>query len=178
MAMPTRTIERRESAASSAAAELAACTSGTGGRWLEHVVEALELRRRVLVVGLVGHGEVGVHTGEPQRRRPFGDRRAERAGGVPVDADPLHAGVDLEVHRQPGGRSRTSASRASRVYTVGVSRCLTMCAAVSGGCSLSSRIGASIPACRSSIASATIATHSPSAPASIAARATPTAPWP
>ena len=62
------------------------------------------------------------------------------------------------------------ASMPSGVVTVGVSRWATIVAACSAGCSLSTRIGASIPASRRATPSAVRATQSPAQPAAIAAR--------
>ncbi len=82
--------------------------------------------------------------------------------------------VGLAVSRA----SFASASRYSGVYAVAVRCQRTSSSSWAAGCSDSTRIGARIPDCRSAAPSCTKATHSPSAPASSAARATAAAPWP
>src|SRR5438270_14017926 len=71
-----------------------------------------------------------------------------------------------------------AASTPASVYTVGVSRRPTTSSMASWGGSESTRIGASMPASRSSTPSSTSATPSHVAPPSRAARATGTAPCP
>src|SRR6266545_3482623 len=61
--------------------------------------ETLELRRRLRALRLVGRGEVGVDAlpfdiGQPARRLE------ERAGLMRQQAQPVHAGVDLQMQRR------------------------------------------------------------------------------
>ena len=64
----------------------------------EHGVEAVELLVGVRIVGLVGDREVGADALEHELGAG-GDVFGERDGASSVrDADPVHAGVDLEVH--------------------------------------------------------------------------------
>ena len=93
----------------------------------ERVVEPRQLRRRERVVRLVGDGEMGEHTDQLDRRGPLLDRRDDRGDGVRMGPDALHAGVDLEMDRQPIGLVRRRAHRGTRrVYTVGVKPCSTI----------------------------------------------------
>ncbi len=69
---------------------------------VEHGVEPVELLGGVRVAGLVGDGEVGEHALEAQlvARRDRLGQPARVGGGAP---DPVHPGVDLEVHRERFG---------------------------------------------------------------------------
>ena len=101
---------------------------------------------------------------QPRRRdRRCGQRapgRRRRRG-----ADAVHAGVDLEVHAEVcAPRGRPSASIASAVPTVGVSRLATISGELARPAArYSTRIGASIPPARSADALGRSATHSPAA---------------
>src|SRR6266536_1212817 len=98
---------------------------------------------------------------QPTRCMPVSTLRWTRRGSAPESATAL-----------------ASASMGAGVYTTGGRASGTTAAAASGGGSDSTRTGASIPAARSSAPSSTSATPSHAAPASTAARATGTAPWP
>ena len=63
----------------------------------EHRFEACELLACERIVGLVGNREMGADPGEPQLRA-VDDLRGELDRVVDAAADPVHAGVDLEVH--------------------------------------------------------------------------------
>ena len=117
---------------------------------------------------------------QPHRRSGRGDAGDERRDVGRRGADAVHPGVDLDVDVDAVAAppAHASASTASGVVTVGVSPWATIVAACSGGCSLSTRIGAAIPAWRSATPSAVRATQSPSQPASRAAAPTATAPCP
>src|SRR5205807_10480377 len=71
---------------------------------VEHALEALELLPREVRIAVRG-GEVGEDAGEAQ---PLGardpPRELSRLGRRA--AQPAHAGVDLEVNREPGPRGR------------------------------------------------------------------------
>src|SRR6266545_2547082 len=100
-------------------------------------------------------------TRQPTRCMPVSTFRWTGSGSAPESATAL-----------------ASASMPAGVYTTGVRPSATTAAAASGGGSDSTRTGASIPTARSSAPSSTSATPSHAAPASRAARATGTAPWP
>ena len=63
-------------------------------------VETLDLTLRELIFGIVGDRKVAVHPSKSNCRRPFGNRCSERARGMRVGSDPLHASVNLHMNRQ------------------------------------------------------------------------------
>ncbi len=70
----------------------------------DHRRQAVELPGSVGGVGpgTVGHGQMGPGAGQPQRRaRPDGGGQRRHLPGI--GADPVHAGVDLEVDAEGGG---------------------------------------------------------------------------
>ena len=69
----------------------------------QRVVESLQLRGRERVGGVVGDGQVGEHADQLDGREALLDRRDDRRDRVRVGTDSLHAGVDLQVDRQPIG---------------------------------------------------------------------------
>ena len=71
----------------------------------QHLVEALELQPRGRQVLGIGIGEVRVDALDLDVRRARG-RLEQGSGAVVVDADPLHAGVDLEVDARLAAVSR------------------------------------------------------------------------
>ena len=111
-------------------------------------------------------------------RRPAGGtargRRCGRRGrGRPRGRAPMRC-MPVSTLRwtpRPGRPTAARASMAAAVATVGVRSWATSAAAWSGGCSLRTRIGASMPASRRATPSAVSATPSPVAPAASAARA-------
>ena len=118
--MPERTNEAREAEWASAPAEFAAWISSTtipaAPSSAEHPTERGELAAGVVVLGFVGDGEVGEHADQPRRRAAF-DRLGERRGVAHGRPDPVHPGVDLEVHGMvhgPGGGERVELARACR----------------------------------------------------------------
>ena len=169
--MPARTNERRAAGMGQRAGRVGGVhddrvrTSGASAASTSSNAPAVG---GVRVVDLVGDGEVGedpAPAAAPGARRSM---RATSAGDVARrGADAVHPGVDLEVDADgPRRRACARASIASSVVTVGVSPWATIVAACSGGCSLSTRIGASIPARAAPRPRRSSATHSPSHPAS------------
>jgi hypothetical protein len=69
-----------------------------GAQRIEHGVEGVELLIGVRVVGLVRHRQMGHHALELEARR-VDDLLGERDGVDGPRADPVHSGVDLQVHR-------------------------------------------------------------------------------
>ena len=124
----------------------------------------------------VGHGQMGPH-GPEGEVGIGGDGLGEGQGLVRVDADPVHPGVHLEVHRHRGEAllGHHPAERpdaAARVDGRDEAAGHRLGHRLRGGGSDSSRIGASMPASRRVTPSSTRATASQSAPPSRAARAT------
>jgi hypothetical protein len=101
------------------------------------------------------------------------------AGTAPTRCIPVSTLRWIDTGPAPGRAAAWPiAAIASGVYTViEVRVAMTSSISLSRG-SDRSRMGASMPAARSSVASGTWATASHAAPASSAARATGTAPWP
>ena len=171
-------------------AELAAWTSGrvdaVGAR---SAASAASKRGQLAgggrVVGLVGHGQVGQR--RPRAAAPGGPTiRCGQGHGVGRGgADAVHAGVDLEVHgerraaarRPPPPRPSMPSRRVDASARSAVRR--PRRASRRGGGSDSTRIGASMPGAPQRDALLRPGPRaSPAAPASSAARATGTAPWP
>ena len=168
-------------------AEFAACASG-GRRPAASSSSSTTSKRAscsvgVGVVGFVGDGKVRAHARE-RELVARGDRARERERVVGRTADAVHAGVDLEVHVERARPPGVGDGLGQRVDAgLGVddrvrAAAATTRAATRGAGSDSSMTGASMPAPRSCSPSSTRATPSQEAPASSAARATGTAPWP
>ena len=132
MAMPQRTMSKCDAGSRSVAALLAACTTSSGWRRLQlprERGEALELRREVVVAGLVGGREVGHQAGQLERGRrrrpprpPRAPRRGRRcrAGPSRCRASRARAAAPLPARRarrsrptKPSRQATTSASAAS-----------------------------------------------------------------
>ena len=173
MAIPARTNERRAAGWANAPAEFAAWTARPIGHVGERVVESRQL---LAVNGSSGSSAtarwVNTPASSPPGAVPRSTRRARRrvCGWAPTRCIPV------SILRCTGRRSGSARRRARRrsdgcrpSASIGARRSPPPPRAAARD---STRIGASIPAPRSSTPSATSATHSPSAPASSAARAT------
>ena len=81
-------------------------------------VEPVELLGGERVVGLVGHGAVGPDAFELAARRARPSARPAPTTSSGARPDPVHAGVDLEVHRAT--RSGAAAAATTSTAVVGV----------------------------------------------------------
>jgi hypothetical protein len=170
--MPARTNDRRASgrerggrvrSVHATGIGLEACSS-TSGEQRRRTVRAAW---RGVVVGFVGHGEMGEHAGERNVGHACAaiaaDDRRGSSGWAPTRCMPVSTlrwtGTPVDPPLGPPAAERVDErSACTRWPSAGSGRCRR---SPSVGCSLSTRIGASIPASRNSRPSWTRATHSP-----------------